>query len=129
MKKLIYSFFALFILSVGYGQQITGNVSDQNGQPLPGVNITTISNSNSVSDFDGNFTINAISGEQLTFTMIGFTTKSAKAAVGMKVSLAEEVNMLNEVVAIGYGTKKAGTITGSVSQIRSAEIFRAVPRQ
>ena len=124
MKKLIYSFFALFILSVGYGQQITGNVSDQNGQPLPGVNITTISNSNSVSDFDGNFTINAISGEQLTFTMIGFTTKSAKASTGMKISLSEEVNMLNEVVAIGYGTKKAGTITGSVSQIKSAEILK-----
>lgn len=124
MKKLIYSFFALFILSVGYGQQITGNVSDQNGQPLPGVNVTTISNSNSVSDFDGNFTINAILGEQLTFTMIGFTTKSAKASTGMKISLSEEVNMLNEVVAIGYGTKKAGSITGSVSQIKSAEILK-----
>ena len=124
MKKLIFSFFTFFAISVIYAQQINGNVTDQNGQPLPGVNINTVSNTSSVTDFDGNFTINAITGEELTFTMVGFTTKKAKAGASMKISLAEEVNMLNEVVAIGYGTKKAGTITGSVAQIKTEEILK-----
>jgi len=124
MKKLIYSFFAFFLVSVLYSQQISGNVSDETRQPLPGVNVSTASGKNTVSDFDGNFTIQATAGEELTFTMIGFATKKAKAAAEMKVELAEEATMLNEVVAIGYGTKKSGSITGSISQIKSADILK-----
>lgn len=124
MKKLIYSFFTFFLISIVYGQQISGNVSDQNGQPLPGVNILSAANKTAVSDFDGNFTIEATAGQELTFTMVGFTTKKAKAAASMKVALAEEVNLLNEVVAIGYGTKKSGTITGSVSRIKTEDILK-----
>jgi len=124
MKKLIYSFFTFFLISVIYGQQISGNVTDQNGQPLPGVNILSAANKTSVSDFDGNFTIEATTGEDLTFTMVGFTTKKVKAAASMKVGLVEEVNMLNEVVAIGYGTKKSGSVTGSVTRIKSEDILR-----
>lgn len=124
MKKLIYSFFAFFLVSVLYSQQISGNVSDNTKQPLPGVNVSTASGKNTVTDFDGNFSIATEIGEELTFSMIGFTTKKVKATASMKVELAEEATQLNEVIAIGYGTKKSGTITGSVNRIKTDEILR-----
>lgn len=124
MKKLIYSFFALFLVSVLYSQQITGNVSDNNRQPLPGVNVSSVSGKNTVTDFDGNFSIPTEVGEELTFSMVGFTTKKVKATASMKVELAEEATQLNEVIAIGYGTKKSGTITGSVNRIKTEDILR-----
>lgn len=105
-------------------QGISGTVSDQSGLPLPGVNVATDGGKVSVSDFDGNFTIDAAAGEKLSFTMLGYTTKTANAAQGMKVSLAEEVNKLNEVVVVGYGTRKLGAVTGSVSLVKSDEIVK-----
>ena len=123
MKRLIYTFLAFFLLSCySYGQEIKGNVSDATG-PLPGVNIKSGS-LNTVSDFDGNFTITLPALDNITFSMIGYETMTVKATLNMKVVLTERVNMIDEVVAIGYGTKKAGSITGSVTAIKAADITR-----
>ncbi len=126
MKKLIFTFFVFSLMSIGtYAQQITGNVTDKSGLPLPGVNIVSDSGKNSVTDFDGNFQIDAVNGEKLTFTMIGYVTKTATVSgTNIKVAMDEEVNKLNEVVVVGYGTRKLGAITGSVSLIKSDEIVK-----
>ena len=126
MKKLFFTFLVFAVMSsfTSFAQQINGTITDSNGLPLPGSNISSASGKNSVTDFDGNFTIDVMPGEQLTITMIGYATRTVSAALNMKISLAEEVNKLNEVVVVGYGTRKLGAITGSVSQIKSAEITK-----
>jgi TonB-linked SusC/RagA family outer membrane protein len=113
----------LFSISAACFSQINGIVTDNKGLPLPGVNISA-GEINAATDFEGNFTIDAAPGTALTFTMIGFKTRIVTAADGMNVVMEEEVNTLNEVVVIGYGTKKSGSITGSVAQIKSAEIVK-----
>lgn len=125
MAKKLYIIIMLFSFSVVSLSQISGNVSDQNGQSLPGVNISvTGTDKNAVSDFDGNFTIEAEIGNDLVFSMIGFQTLKMKAANSMQAVLRDEINSLNEVVVIGYGTKKAGAITGSVAQVKAGDIIR-----
>lgn len=125
MKHIISTFLTVLLVSfAGYAQEIKGNVSDGTGLPLPGANIVSVSGKNAVTDFDGNFTIAATIGEQLTFSMIGYESKSAAASMGMSISLQESVNRLNEVVVVGYGTRKLGAITGSVALIKSDDILR-----
>jgi TonB-linked SusC/RagA family outer membrane protein len=125
MEKKIYLIFMVLAFSTMGFSQISGNVSDPSGQPLPGVNVSARgAQISAVTDFDGNFTIAAQSGEVIEFTMIGFITQTVKAEVSMRVVMIEETNSLNEVVVIGYGTKKSGAITGSVVQIKSADIIR-----
>ncbi len=124
MKKLIYLIFLLGCSASAFAQQITGKVADQTGLPLPGVNVNSTSGKSAVTDIDGQFSIDVPSGERLTFTMVGYLTKSAPASVNMVISMPEEVNTLNEVVVVGYGTRKLGSITGSVSLIKSDEIVK-----
>jgi TonB-linked SusC/RagA family outer membrane protein len=123
MKKNLYLIIVLFAISSACFSQINGIVTDDKGLPLPGVNISA-GNINAATDFEGNFTIDAAPGTSMVFTMIGFKTMTATATEGMKVVMTEDINTLNEVIVIGYGTKKAGSITGSVVQIKSAEIVK-----
>lgn len=126
MKFKLYLIIILLAFNAKGFSQINGKVTDDKGQPLPGVNIA-VSNAgdiNAAADFDGNFTIATTPGTELVFTMVGFATVKMKAAEGMTVVMKEEANALNEVVVVGYGTKKMGSITGSVSQIKSADIVK-----
>lgn len=125
MKHIIYTFLAVlsFCFS-GYAQEAKGNVTDNNGMALPGVNVISETGKTAVTDFDGNFTINAAIGEKLEFSMIGYTKITMSASASMNVRLSEEATQLQEVVAIGYGTKRSGSITGSVVRIKSDDIVR-----
>ncbi|MEY2630283.1 MAG: hypothetical protein RLZZ469_1180, partial [Bacteroidota bacterium] len=75
-------------------------------------------------DFDGNFVIKAESGDVLEFSMIGYDKISQKAQPGMTVTLKESNQLLKEIVVVGYGSKKAGSITGSVAQIKAQDIIK-----
>lgn len=125
MKKLLFQIFVFSVLSIGVqAQKVTGNVTE-NGLPLPGVNIVSDTGKNAVTDFDGNFQIEANNGENLTFSMIGYQTKKVTvSSTTLKVVMMEEVNKLNEVVVVGYGTRRFGAITGSVSVIKSEDILK-----
>lgn len=124
--KLILTFFVVICTSLSaFSQQITGTVKDENGLPMPGVNVVANkSNHATQTDFDGNFSIEATVGDPITFSMIGYQTLTANALVNLNVIIKEDNKQLEEVVVIGYGTKKAGSITGSVAQIKSAEILK-----
>jgi TonB-linked SusC/RagA family outer membrane protein len=125
MGKKLYAIIMVFAFySFGFSQ-IGGRVTDNAGQPIPGVNINVVNGTAGTStDFDGNFTIVAEPGSELEFTIVGYKTIKAKASAAMKIVMEEETNALNEVVVIGYGTKKAGAVTGAVSQVKAAEIVR-----
>lgn len=126
MKSLLSLAVVFFTTFMVQAQEIKGKVTDTNGFPLPDVSVlVTKTNVTAVTDIDGNFTIAANAGDELEFSMINFEKIKLAAANGMSVLMIESDNKeLEEVVVIGYGTKKMGSITGSVSQIKSAEILR-----
>ena len=100
---------------------LTGTVVSQADQsPIPGVTIL-IQNTTSgtTTDFDGNYSIDVKNGDILQFSYIGFVTQSITIAgqATLNISLAEDVNALDEVVVIGYGTSKKSHLTGSISKV------------
>ena len=70
-----------------------------------------------VTDIDGNFSVNAAPGSLLTFSYTGFKPQTVKAQEGMQVVLQSSVNDLNEVVVVGYGTQKKANLTGAVASV------------
>lgn len=108
-------------------QTIAGTVKDEQGQPLAGVSVTVKGSTRTVmTDENGNFNIAANAGEVLVLTFVGFqpqeVTVSASRAVD--VVLIADVQNLNEVVVVGYGTQKRVNLAGSVSSISGDEITK-----
>jgi len=110
-------------------KMISGKVTDDTGEPLPGVAIVIKgTNKGTVTDVDGNYSINVNRGEVLTFSFIGM--KSQEITVGSQSSI--NISMLNssigidEVIAIGYGTQKKSDLTGAVVRM-DAENFKNQP--
>jgi TonB-linked SusC/RagA family outer membrane protein len=98
---------------------ISGNVSDSNGNPLPGASVVEVGTSNGTNtDFDGNFKL-AVDNESATLevSFIGFTTQKviANANADVNVVLAFDVAGLDEVVLTGYGSQNKRDITSSIS--------------
>lgn len=110
-------------------QTITGVVTDENGTPLPGVNVLVEGTNNGVSTgFDGEYSIKASKGAVLVFSYLGMVTQ--KITVGdsatINVALLEDAAQLDEVVVVGYGTKKKVNLSGAVSVV-SDEVFESRP--
>ncbi len=108
-------------------KNVTGNVSDSSGQPLPGVSIiikgTTIG---TVTDFDGNFSLtNVPEGATLIFSFVGMKTQEVEAAAQsvFNVVMEEDAIGIEEVVAVGYGVQKKATLTGAVGNVKSEEMI------
>lgn len=123
--KILFNFFIILISTTSFSQIITGKIVDKNGIALSGVTIRDAKFNSSVStNQDGSFVIQSIEGNSLTFTMTGFSKVTKNAAYDMIVTLYEAIQDLNDVIVIGYGTKKKGSITGAVSQIKSSDILK-----
>ena len=124
--KNILSFIVLIFSSALFSQTITGTVTDDRGATLPIVNVINLnSKANTSTDINGTYTISGAIGDKLSFSMIGFKNKDfIVKSLLLDVQLSTELNALNEVVVVGYGTKKAGSITGSVVQIKADEITK-----
>lgn len=107
-------------------KRITGTVTNRNGDPVPGVTVvvkgTTIG---TITDADGNYSLKDLSGnEVLQFSFVGM--KSQEVAIAgrpvINISLEEETIGIEEVVAIGYGTRRRSDITGSVATVKAGEL-------
>ena len=112
---------------------ITGTITDgSDGSPLIGVNVLVKGTGRgTVTDFDGNFTLEAEDTDVLVFSYTGYT--DMEVTVGnqttFNLSLSEDVAQLDEVVVIGYGTQKKSHLTGSVSKVVNEKLDQiAVPR-
>ncbi len=115
----------LGFLGFSFGQEIKGIVTDNKGLPLPNVNIISSGKKYAITDFDGNFTIICKKDETLTFSFIGFQTLVIKPKESnLSIVLEDDTQMLSDIVVVGYGTKKSGSITGSVTQLKSEEILK-----
>ena len=119
--------FSLFFIQVSFAQniQVTGTVTNEQGETLPGVNVLILgSRTGVVTNMDGKYSISASSDAVLQFSFIGFaTTKMAVSGKEMiDVVLKEDVIGLEEVVTVGYATQKKVNLTGSVAVISEKEI-------
>ncbi len=112
-------------LSVGaFAQQMTvkGHVKDATGEPIIGATIrVTGTQTGVVSDFDGNFQIQASQGQTLSVTYVGYQTATVAAAPNVVVTLQDDQAVIGEVVVIGYGVAKKNDLTGSVTAIKPDE--------
>ncbi|WP_299014608.1 TonB-dependent receptor [uncultured Polaribacter sp.] len=127
IKNLILSFFLIASASVFAQQKVTGKVTDgSSGGGIPQVNIQIKGSSvGTATDFDGNYTITTKSASDvLVFSYLGFKTK--EITVGNKsvinVKLMEDASSLDEVVVVGYGSRKKSDVTGAVSSVKSEEL-------
>lgn len=105
---------------------VSGTVIDDNGDPLPGVNITEKGTTNgTTTDLDGHYTITVSgTGAVLTYSFIGYLTK--EIAVGnqstIDIKLTFDLMKLDEVVVVGYGTAKKSDVTGALVRVNSEQI-------
>ncbi len=105
------------VASVQQTQQATGQVSDSQG-PLIGATVMEKgTNNGTVTDFDGNFTLNVKPGATLVISYVGYESQEVKAGTNVHVNLKEDGHVVNEVVVIGYGTQRREAVTGSVANI------------
>ena len=107
---------------------VSGTVYDSKGLPLPGVTVMVKGTTTGVStDLDGRFSLSVPSSESiLMFTFIGFNTQEIQVGnqSTFTVTLTENLADLEEVLVVGYGVQKRGTITGAVSEVKSDDLLR-----
>ena len=122
MKQRIL--FLMMVLFGLYGQMmaqttVTGNVKDGTGEPIIGASVIVTGTSNgTVTDFDGNFSMKANEGDELTISYIGFVTQKVKAngSAPLSITLLEDNAELDEVVVVGTIMKKSD-LTGAVGSV------------
>ena len=126
MKKINYLLIIglLGFASITYAQQvIKGTVSDESG-PLPGVSVVEKGTSNgSVADFEGNYTLSVSNSDAvLVFSYIGYQTVEFSASNSLiNVTMIADLDELDEVVIVGYGTQKKEELTSAITNIKSED--------
>ena len=105
---------------------IKGQVKDASGEPVMGATITANGKTVGITDMDGNFSIDAAPGTNLTFTYLGMTPKTVQASKSMIITMIDDSKALNEVVVIGYGRAKKNDLTGSVTAIKPDEMSKGI---
>lgn len=112
----------LALAATAFGQQVVvkGHVVDPTGEPVIGATVRVDGQQGgAVTDLDGNFTLNANSGQTVTVDYIGYESYKGTVAPNMSITLREgSEKALNEVVVIGYGAVKKSDLTGSVSALK-----------
>lgn len=99
---------------------IKGKIVDSYGEPVIGANVKVKGTTNgTITDMDGNFTLNNVSGGTLVISFIGYKTLEVfvKGTNLTKIIMHEDTEVLDEVVVVGYGTQKKESLTGSVTVV------------
>lgn len=124
-RHLAVSLLALLLAVPAFAQKvkIQGEVFDSTDEPIIGATVMERGTANGVvTDIDGHFAIDVPQGATLRISYVGYKTVEVKATPGMKVVLEDEANMLNEVVAIGYGAVKRKDVTTAVSSVSAKDL-------
>ncbi|RSK42078.1 SusC/RagA family TonB-linked outer membrane protein [Mangrovimonas spongiae] len=107
----ILTLFLAFVVQLSFAQekQISGTISDENGLPLPGVNVIVKGTTNGTqTDFDGNYSITANQGDVLSYSFVGYATKEMTVGASNTMSFAmdPDVQAIDEVVITALGIKR-----------------------
>lgn len=129
MKHKILAVVVLLAVALAAAAQdkvkITGSVVDEKGEPLMGATVRVPNQQGgSITDLDGNFEINVPKGtKQLVFSYIGFKDLTVNVkGDNVKVVMKEDINVMEELVVIGYGSVKKGDVTNAVAQIKGEQL-------
>lgn len=120
MKRLAFLFIALATVLVANANVVTGQVTDAQGEPLIGVSVVVAgTQSGTITDFDGFYTMDAANDAQLQFSYIGYTTvtEAINNRSTINIVLREDTRLLDEVVVVGYDTQRKANLTGAVGSI------------
>lgn len=126
-KKTSFRFISLLLglfLSVGAFAQssVKGVVKDASGEPIIGATVRVVgAEGGAITDFDGNFAINAAPDAKLQVSYIGYKTVEVPVTANMVITLQDDAQLLSDVVVIGYGSVKKSDATGSVIAIEPDE--------
>ena len=114
------------VQSVQQSGALKGKIVDSNGEPVIGANVKLKGSTHgTITDMDGNFMLNNVSGGTLVISFIGYKTQEVpvKGTNLSKIVMHEDSEVLDEVVVVGYGTMKKESLTGSVAVVDS-KIFK-----
>ena len=125
-RRWVLSVVALLLCSMAYSQQtVTGTIVDETGETVIGATIIEKGTTNgTVSDFDGNFSINVKAGSTLVFSYVGYLTQELPAQDGMKVTMHDDALSIEEVVVTGYTTQRKADLTGAVSVVSPSDLAK-----
>ncbi|MCM1511390.1 MAG: TonB-dependent receptor [Clostridium sp.] len=120
----LVSLFAMIATAI-QAQTVTGNVKDSTGEGVIGATVMEKGTKNgTITDMDGNFTINVAKGKTLVFSYIGMKEKQVKVTGDspINVVMEDDNTTLNDVVVIGYGTVRKKDLTGAVASVNAKQI-------
>lgn len=106
-------------------RKITGVITDKEGFPLPGANVVEEGTTNGIiTDLEGNFSLEVSDNAVLQISYIGYTTR--KIAVNNQnsfaITLSEDLQALEEVVVVGYGTQRKSDLTGAIYSVKTEKL-------
>lgn len=129
-KKIITFLICCFLFTGAISAQnrvVSGTIVDNTGEPLPGVNVIIKgTTTGTISDIDGVYSMNVPSSATvLQFSYTGFLTKEINTGSQhtVNVTLLEDLQQLEEVVVVGYGTQRKVTLTGAISSVSNEQIM------
>ena len=125
-KPLVFLFLlCLFPLGAMAQSVIKGTVNDEAGEPIIGASVKVQgTKTGAVTDFNGNFSVQADANSTLVISYIGYTTATVKVngRDNIVISLKEDSQTLSDVVVIGYGVQKKSDLTGAVASLKGEDI-------
>ena len=129
LVAILLAFQAMLGIGAGvlYAQKVTGTViSGSDNEPLIGASVIVQGTKvGSVTDLDGNFTIDAKNGQTLEVSYLGFITQKVKVnGQKLNITLQEDKQSLDEVVVVGYGVQKKKLVTGATVQLKGDDIAK-----
>lgn len=125
MMSLLVAFICLVSMSAYAQETISGKVTDENGEGLPGVTLQVKGTSTgTVTDIDGKYSLSVSPDAEVVVSFIGYIpqTISINGRSVINVALDIDIAELSEVVVIGYGSVRKSDITGSVSSVKAEEL-------
>lgn len=129
LYKLSLTVLALLVctsFALAQERTVSGKVSDEAGQPLPGVNVLVKGTSQgTVTDANGGFSIGNVGDNSiLVFSFIGYVAQEVAIGAQTNIAIAMEpdVKSLEEIVVVGYGEQKKSLVTGAISSVKSDEL-------
>ncbi|HEY4323863.1 MAG TPA: TonB-dependent receptor [Mucilaginibacter sp.] len=131
LLKLFFCSLFLLLSSWAMAQKITvtGKITDETGQAVPGVTVTIKNSTTGTnSDVQGKYSLSANGNDILVFSLIGFIKQEIPVSnrTSIDVQLTAETQRLNEVVVVGYGTQKRKDLTGSIASVKG-DVFKDQP--
>ena len=127
MKKTFFIFLLSLLTTAAFAQNVvTGSVKDAvTGDPLMGVGVIVSTGGGTVTDMDGNYSVNVAENAVLTFNLLGYSevAEQVNGRAQVNVLMKEDVTFLDEVVVMGYTTQKKNELSSSVVSLKSEDIL------